>query len=51
MNIVIDSMLEKLGDGNRALVRQCDDTLLDVTNHPLIGYDMIIERIVWETTI
>lgn len=51
MNIVIDNMLEKLGDGNRALVRQSDDTLLEATNHPLIGYDMVIERIVWEQTI
>ena len=51
MNMVADGLLEKLGDGNRALVVSSQDTLIEATHHPLIGYDLIIERIVWQQTI
>jgi len=46
MNMVIDNMLERMGDGNRALTRQCEDTLIEATFNKLIGYDMVIERVI-----
>ena len=51
MNMVIDNMLDRLGDGNRALVRQCEDTVVEATRNPLIGYDMVIERIISQQAI
>lgn len=51
MNLVIDNMLDRLGDGNRALARQCEEAVIEATQNPLIGYDMAIERILSQQAI